>query len=91
MVSESKKSGTYCLIIEIAEKFNIKIGKIGDLEFEKGFYVYVGSALNSLVPRINRHLSQNKKIFWHIDYLLNSKNSRVKDVIYIENPKKMGM
>ena len=35
-----------------------------------GFYFYCGSAMNRLSPRINRHLSGEKKHHWHIDFLL---------------------
>ena len=63
--------GSYILILKLNENKTINIGKLGKLEFKKGFYVYVGSALNSLEARIKRHLGQNKKIHWHIDYLLN--------------------
>jgi Uri superfamily endonuclease len=43
---------------------------LGSLDFSAGYYAYTGSALNSLESRISRHLSDNKKIFWHVDYLL---------------------
>lgn len=46
------------------------VGKYGVIHFKKGYYVYIGSALNGLDQRIQRHLSQNKKIHWHIDYFL---------------------
>lgn len=47
----------------------IKVGALGIVEFRKGTYCYVGSAMNGLDRRIKRHLSDNKKIRWHIDYL----------------------
>ena len=59
----------------------IEIGKIGKIEFKKGHYVYVGSAMNSLTARIKRHLSDEKKLHWHIDYLLKNGNSEVIEVI----------
>lgn len=37
--------------------------------FKKGYYVYVGSALNSLRGRIGRHFKRNKRTHWHIDYV----------------------
>jgi Uri superfamily endonuclease len=79
---------TYCLIIHLSQDSTIKIGKIGEIEFKKGYYVYVGSALNSIDSRIQRHLSKEKKLFWHIDYLLNSPNSNVKEVILERSPEK---
>ncbi len=53
-----------------------------DYKFKKGYYVYIGSAMNSLVARINRHLSDDKKMHWHIDYLLESEHSEIRDVIF---------
>lgn len=74
--------GTYCLIIEIKEKSTIKVGALGIIKFEKGYYIYVGSAMNSLVSRIKRHMKDDKKLHWHIDYLLKNKNSRIDDIIF---------
>ena len=62
--------GTYCLIIQLKKDSRIEIGKLGLLNFDKGYYVYVGSALNSLEARLERHLKTEKKLFWHVDYLL---------------------
>ncbi|WP_407454856.1 GIY-YIG nuclease family protein [Methanobrevibacter sp.] len=76
--------GCYCLIININDEKTIKIGKkLGKTTFKKGYYVYVGSAMNSLSARINRHLSNEKKLHWHVDYLL--KNANITDVIYNES------
>lgn len=57
-----KMKGCYCLIIKLSNNSKIKIGKkLGKLDFTKGHYVYVGSAMNSLESRIKRHLSDEKK------------------------------
>lgn len=56
----------------------IKIGKRKEL-FPKGYYCYVGSALNNLEKRIQRHYSKKKKFHWHIDYFL--KYARIVDVM----------
>lgn len=79
---------TYCLIIKLNKEIIIPVGKLGDLDFKKGFYVYVGSSLNSIDARIKRHLKKEKKLFWHIDYLLNSPNASVKEVILERSPQK---
>ena len=64
-----------------SEKLNI--GHLHqDYKFKKGYYVYIGSAMNSLVARINRHLSDDKKMHWHIDYLLKSEHSEIRDVLF---------
>ena len=72
--------GCYCLVIKLEKKKNLKIGKKLKFEFKKGYYVYIGSAMNSLESRVKRHLSASKKLHWHIDYLL--KYSEVIEVIY---------
>ncbi|RAP47053.1 MAG: endonuclease [Methanosphaera sp. rholeuAM74] len=74
--------GVYCLIIRVSNECCIGVGAMGRLEFRAGFYVYVGSALNSLSKRVCRHLSSKKKKHWHVDYLLLNKNSKIEQVIY---------
>ena len=37
--------------------------------FQKGIYVYVGSAKRNILQRINRHKEFHKKLHWHFDYL----------------------
>lgn len=74
--------GTYCIVIEVKKDSDIKIGARGVLHFRKGYYVYVGSALNSLSKRILRHISSDKKKHWHADYLLLNKNVEIREVIY---------
>ncbi len=72
--------GTYALVLECKENKKIKVGKLGSLNFEKGYYVYVGSAMNSLEKRIERHKRKEKKKHWHIDYLTTNKSFKIIDV-----------
>ena len=72
--------GCYCLIIEVDKNQYLKIGKKLKIDFKKGYYVYVGSAMNNLESRVKRHLSKTKKLHWHVDYLL--KNNEIIEVIY---------
>lgn len=82
--------GTYSLIINLNKNENIKVGKLyKNLEFKKGYYVYIGSAMNSLIKRIERHLAYEKKMHWHIDYLLNNKNSNIEEIIFCMSNKKI--
>lgn len=74
--------GNYCLLINLVKDSKIKIGANGFVFFKKGYYVYVGSALNTLSKRIERHVSNNKKKHWHVDYLLLNKNTKIEEVIY---------
>lgn len=89
MVTKRKLKGTYCLLIDLKYDSTINIGKLGRLDFKKGEYVYVGSALNSLESRIKRHLSSDKKLHWHVDYLLAHENTGIIYVIYAVNDYKM--
>ena len=75
--------GSYILIVEIKNDSIILIGKKGEKQFNKGYYIYVGSALNGVNQRIQRHLRKQKKIHWHIDYLL--KHAVIIDVFYKES------
>jgi Uri superfamily endonuclease len=77
--------GTYCLIIQLRDDNVIEIGKKGPIKFNKGYYVYVGSALNSLETRLKRHLSNKKKLFWHVDYLLNCSSADIKEIVFAVN------
>lgn len=63
-------SGIYLLEIYLSSCKVIKIGKKGSFSFPAGYYYYAGSAQQSLKARIKRHLSDEKKLHWHIDYLL---------------------
>jgi sugar fermentation stimulation protein A len=66
---ESHDSGSYIIVLRLEQDRRISVGSIGDLKFRKGFYLYVGSAKKDLTRRINRHRSERKNLFWHIDYL----------------------
>jgi len=63
---------SYVLLIELENEKRIGIGKLGNIKFKKGFYVYAGSAEKNLTQRVERHYSREKKLHWHIDYLLES-------------------
>jgi len=80
--------GTYCLIIQLKDDNSIKVGKKGFINFKKGYYVYVGSALNSLETRLKRHLNSKKNLFWHVDYLLNNPDAEIKEIIFTVNNSK---
>jgi len=75
--------GSYILLIELKKDDYIQFGKNHKTFFKKGFYVYVGSALNGLEKRINRHLRKIKKKHWHVDYFLDFAD--IVNVFYKEN------
>ena len=83
-------SGAYLLFIHVLEDIRIKIGALGFMNFSKGFYIYVGSAVSQkkkrfLQNRVLRHcrLASQKKNHWHIDYLLASDQTKIERIILI--------
>ena len=79
-------SGIYILQITLENSKNISYGRDYNHFFQEGSYFYVGSALNGLDARIRRHLSQDKKMHWHIDYLL--RHSEIKHIYIKKTTKK---
>lgn len=61
---------TYQLHIVVRKAVQIQIGALGLFGFPPGRYVYTGSARKNLEARIARHRNADKKLRWHIDYLL---------------------
>jgi len=74
--------GVYVLEISVGRNISVKVGKLGSVNFDKGLYAYAGSAQNNLEKRVKRHLSKQKKIFWHIDYLLAHKHVKIAEVFF---------
>jgi len=68
----STVKGVYILVISVGKDIRVNVGALGGVDFEKGFYAYVGSAQNGLEKRMARHLRRAKRMFWHIDYLLDN-------------------
>ena len=77
-----KLKGIYVLIIQIKNDVSCGIGALGELTFQRGLYAYVGSSQNNLELRVKRHQRKEKRLFWHIDYLLNNEASIVTAVYY---------
>lgn len=75
---------SYQLIISLSQNINIQIGKLGLFSFQKGTYVYAGSAKRNMDARIKRHLSKDKNLHWHIDYLLANEHAKIIKVIKSE-------
>ncbi len=76
--------GSYILLAELGAPVRIQVGKLGSFDFERGTYAYCGSALNGLESRLRRHFSTDKKMRWHIDYLL--EEAEVIEALVIPSP-----
>ena len=72
---------SYQLVIEVPAPVRCVVGRLGEVEFPAGVYVYTGSARRNLEARIARHLRPNKKLRWHIDYLLAAPGVRIGRVL----------
>ena len=66
---EAEDRGSYILVLRLREKARIEVGKLGEIGFRKGYYLYIGSARKDLSKRIERHRRMRKKYFWHVDFL----------------------
>ena len=76
-------SGIYLLIVNLTQPTNVIVTSGKTFALSPGYYGYIGSALNGLKKRIERHLSENKKLHWHIDYLLQI--ATIQSVISVES------
>ncbi len=61
--------GSYFLVIRL-EGDKVVRTKAKEFHLKGGYYVYVGSAMNSLEKRVKRHFSKEKRLHWHVDFLL---------------------
>lgn len=71
-MSDRPLRGTYALFLQLEQDTSIVVGRLGTFAFPSGYYIYVGSALGSggLSARLARHQRRQKRLHWHIDYLL---------------------
>ncbi|MFC1848424.1 DUF123 domain-containing protein [Chloroflexota bacterium] len=72
--------GTYALVVALDKDTDIDVGRLSTVSFPSGYYVYVGSALGGLLPRVRRHIAGGNRTHWHIDYL--RRQARVVEVWY---------
>jgi Uri superfamily endonuclease len=80
--------GIYLLTIEIVEQFTENIGAKGVITFTPGYYMYIGSAMgkigsSTILNRVKRHLrtANEKRVYWHIDYLLRNDNAQIVSIL----------
>ena len=66
---EAADRGAYLLILRLPRRRLVEVGRLGRLPFARGYWIYVGSAMQNLDARIARHLRLTKQHRWHIDYL----------------------
>ena len=86
---EDAGRGTYTLIMLLREPRRLKVGALGEIYFNEGYYAYTGSALGKAgFARVKRHKAvasgKNKAKQWHIDYLL--PYVKIKEIITSPRP-----
>lgn len=73
--------GSYTLLIKLPRQTSIRIGSLGKIKFEPGFYMYNGSAFGpGGLKRVQRHKEKSEEgdnPHWHIDYLLIQKETEI--------------
>ncbi len=77
---------TYQLHIYLGRDVTIRIGALGTFHFPAGDYIYTGSAKRNIEARIRRHRRREKRLHWHIDYLLYQPDASVVDVTLSSQP-----
>ncbi|MBW2411665.1 MAG: GIY-YIG nuclease family protein [Deltaproteobacteria bacterium] len=67
----NNQPGTYAIVLKSASECSIRVGKLGMLRVQVGYYVYVGSAFGpgGLAARVAHHQRTSHRSRWHIDYL----------------------
>lgn len=64
-------AGIYILHLHLDNQHDLQIGRLGKFTFPPGEYLYVGSARGpgGIAARLGRHLRENGRCHWHIDWL----------------------
>jgi len=59
----------YVVLTYVPRRSTLRVGSLGALTLERGWYGYVGSAARARRARVARHLASDKPLRWHADYL----------------------
>ena len=59
----------YVVLTRVPRSTSLPVGSLGTVALERGWYAYVGSAARAREARVARHLSREKPLRWHADYL----------------------
>jgi sugar fermentation stimulation protein A len=70
-------AGLYLLVLRVVVPLTVNVGALGRIDFAPGYYIYCGSARRNLSKRLARHMTRNKRLHWHIDYLTSRKEVSV--------------
>jgi Uri superfamily endonuclease len=59
----------YIVLTHVPRRSTLKVGSLGAVTLDRGWYAYVGSAAVAREARVARHLAREKPLRWHADYL----------------------
>lgn len=84
----SLSKGIYVLVVRLLDDSFIKVGKLGVMHLNAGYYLYVGSGQTNVEKRVNRYFKKIKQPKWHIDYLLGWGNAIAEKALILKLSKK---
>lgn len=79
--------GSYALLMCLKNHKKIDVGSLGPISFSKGYYLYIGSAMNGVEGRVKRHIRDRKKLHWHVDYFLNK--AKISSIYFQESQERL--
>lgn len=67
----SSQPGSYLLVFSSEQTVSIKVGRLGMIELDSGYYFYIGSAFGpgGVRARVRHHHGISKRPHWHLDYI----------------------
>lgn len=81
-VDELVSKGTYVMYISLRRRRRLRVGSLGEQDFDRGVFAYIGSARGpgGLRGRLKRHMRLKRGAtsrHWHIDYVLSEPDSEI--------------
>ena len=63
--------GTYLLVLAASQPQAVQVGRLGQIELQPGYYLYIGSAFGSggIRSRVKHHARIAARPHWHLDYI----------------------
>ncbi len=65
----SARPRLYIVLTRVPRRSALAVGSLGTVTLDRGWYAYVGSATRARNARVARHLTREKPLRWHADYL----------------------
>ncbi len=69
VIPDVTPGGKYLILLYNSRKQKIEVGKLGEVDFPKGYYLYIGSSKINVFKRIAYHKRKKINKHWHLDYI----------------------